>query len=131
MRKNMAINDKPVTIIESMEKRLSFFQNLLLVAVADGYLDREESDFLVQVGEQIGLTPEDVAPLVDKPVSDLTFTIPETDQDKLFELQTMVMMMVEDGDIHDQEYEICAHYAERIGLNKVVLDDFVQKLSAK
>jgi uncharacterized tellurite resistance protein B-like protein len=127
----MAINNKPVAAIESKEKRINFFQNLLLVAVADGYLDRTEGNFLVQVGEQIGLTSEDVATLSEKNVGELTFTIPDTDQEKLFELQTMVMMMVEDGEIHEQEYEMCANYAERIGLNKVVLDDLVQKLSAK
>jgi uncharacterized tellurite resistance protein B-like protein len=127
----MAINNKPVGTIESKEKRVNFFQNLLLVAVADGYLDRREGNFLVQIGEQIGLTEEDVAALSDKNVEELTFTVPDNDQEKLFELQTMVMMMVEDGEIHEQEYDMCADYAERIGLNKVVLDDFVQKLSAK
>jgi uncharacterized tellurite resistance protein B-like protein len=127
----MAINNKPVTLIESKEKRVNFFQNLLLMAVADGYLDRQESNFLVQIGQQIGLSSEDVAHLASKDINEFTFTVPETDQDKLFELQTMVMMMVEDGEIHDQEYEMCQAYAERIGLNKVVLEDFVQKLSAK
>jgi uncharacterized tellurite resistance protein B-like protein len=126
----MAIHNKPVTIIESKDKRINFFQNLLIMAVADGYLDEEEEDFLVQIGDQLGLSMDDVTPLAEKGVKSLSFTIPENDQDKLFELQTMVMMMVEDGEVHDREYNLCAQYADRIGLNRVVLDDFVQKLSA-
>jgi uncharacterized tellurite resistance protein B-like protein len=126
----MLFNNKSVTIIESKEKRLNFFQNLLLIAVADGFLDEDESDFLVQIGRQLNLDSEDVAPLAGQSVKEMNFIVPETDQDKLFELQTMVMMMVEDGEIDEREYSLCAAYADRIGLNRVVLDDFVQKLSA-
>lgn len=127
----MLFNHKEVTIIESKEKRVNFFQNLLLIAAADGYLDEDEGDFLVQIGQQLDLTEEDLRPLASRNVKDIEFIIPETDQDKLFELQTMVMMMVEDGQIDEREYGFCADYADRIGLNRVVLDDFVQKLSSQ
>lgn len=126
----MPFNNRAVTIIESKQKRLDFFQNLLLMSVADGYLDQEEGDFLVQIGQQLDLTAEDVAPLAEKDVQDLAFSVPESDQDKLFELQTMVMMMVEDGEIDDREYKLCADYCDRIGLNHLVLEDFVQKLTS-
>ncbi|MBC7449704.1 MAG: TerB family tellurite resistance protein [Hymenobacteraceae bacterium] len=115
-------------LLDSRQKRLYFFQNLLLVATADGYLDEQEGDFLLQVGDQLELTPEDVAPLIEN-LRLLTFIIPETGIERTFELQTLVMMMMEDGKVDEREYALCLEYATRIGYGRAFLDDLIQKFA--
>lgn len=116
------------TLLDSKQKRLSFFQNLLLVATADNYFDEQEGDFLVSVGQQLELLPEDVNPIVDNlPV--LSFIIPETGLERTLELQAMVMMMTQDGHVDDREYTLCLEYATRIGYGRVFLDDLITQLT--
>lgn len=114
-------------LLDSRQKRLYFFQNLLLVATADGHLDQLEGDFLVQIGDQLGLSSEDVQPIIDNlPV--LSFVIPETGLERTFELQTLVLMMMQDSYIDEREYALCLDYANRIGYGRAILEDMVAKL---
>jgi hypothetical protein len=117
-------------LLDTPQKKLAFFQNLILIAAADGRLEGRESDFIVEIGNRLGLTPEEVAPIADN-LHVLAFIIPEEGMQKTIELQTLVMMMVEDGRIHDKEYALCLDYAYRIGYGKEILDDMIQQLSGK
>jgi uncharacterized tellurite resistance protein B-like protein len=114
-------------LLNTQQKKLAFFQNLILVAVADGYIDKRESDFLVTVGRQLNLTEEDTRPIADN-FSLLSFIIPEDGLQKTMELQTLVMMVVQDGKVADAEYNLCLEYARRIGYSKDMLDDFLNQL---
>jgi uncharacterized tellurite resistance protein B-like protein len=116
-------------LLDTPQKKLAFFQNLILVAAADGLLEEGESDFIVEIGDRLGLTAEEVTPMADN-LAALTFIIPEDGMQKTLELQTLVMMMVEDGSIHDREYALCREYATRIGYGKEILDDMIAQLSA-
>ena len=116
------------SLLDTRQKRLYFFQNLLLVATADKYLDEQEGDFLVEIGNELGLSPDDVAPLIEN-FSLLTFVIPETGIERTFELQTLVQLMMEDGRIDEREYALCLEYATRIGYGRAILDDLIHKFS--
>jgi len=116
------------SVLNTQQKKLAFFQNLILVAAADNMLDDDEGNLLLTIGDRLGLTPEDVAPIVDN-LSVLSFIIPEEGLQKTLELQTLVQMMMEDGNVHDREYLLCLEYATRIGYGKEVLDDMVEKFS--
>lgn len=116
-------------VLDTPQKKLSFYQNLILVAAADGILDQAESDFLLLIGNKLGLTTEDVMPIADN-LHVLNFVIPEEGLQKTLELQTLVQLMLQDGHMHDQEYALCLEYARRIGFNKEILDDMVKQFSA-
>ncbi|MGV3503902.1 MAG: TerB family tellurite resistance protein [Adhaeribacter sp.] len=116
-------------VLNTPQKKLAFFQNLILIAAADGRLEDKESDFIVDIGNRLGLSPEEVAPIADN-LGVLSFIIPEEGLQKTLELQTLVMMMVEDGRIHDHEYTLCLDYAYRIGYGKEILDEMISQLSA-
>ena len=116
------------TLLDTRQKRLYFFQNLLLVATADGYFDEQEGDFLLEIGNELGLSPADVEPLIDN-LSILTFVIPETGIERTFELQTLVQLMMEDGSIDEREYALCLEYATRIGYGRAILDDLIEKFT--
>ncbi|QMU27800.1 hypothetical protein [Adhaeribacter radiodurans] len=115
-------------LLNTKQKKLAFFQNLVLVAVADRHLDKQESDFLVTIGRRLNLSEEDTRPIADN-LSLLSFIIPEDGLQRTMELQTLVMMVVQDGKIEDREYNLCLDYARRIGYSKEILDDFIKQLN--
>ncbi len=116
-------------VLNTPQKKLAFYQNLVLVAAADKVLDNGESELLLFIGNKLGLTPEDVMPMVDN-LGLLSFIIPESGLQKTLELQTLVQMMMQDGDIHDREYALCLEYTNRIGYGKAFLDDMIKQFSA-
>lgn len=124
MQNNLSIEE----VFNTPQKKLAFFQNLILVAAADKVLENDEGGLLLLIGDRLGLTPADLMPLVDN-LSVLSFIIPEDGLQKTLELQTLVQMTMEDGEVHDKEYALCLEYAERIGYGKAVLDDMIKQFS--
>ena len=116
------------TLLDTQQKKLSFFQNLVLVAAADGVLDDNESDFLLQIGQRLGLSAEDVQPIADN-LNVLSFVVASEGLQRTLELQTLVQMMLQDGQIDPREYGLCMEYANRIGYSKDILDDMVSQLA--
>lgn len=116
------------SVLNTPQKKLAFFQNLVLLAAADNVLEEDESNLLLNIGNRLGLTAEEVLPMVDN-LSLLSFIIPEEGVQKTLELQTLVQMMTQDGQVHEREYAMCLEFANRIGYSKVILDDLIQKFS--
>lgn len=116
-------------LLNTPQKKLAFFQNLILIAAADKFLDEDESKLLLTIGNRLGLTAEEVMPMVDN-LAVLSFIIPEDGLQKTLELQTLVQMMLQDGQVHPHEYSLCLEYANRIGYSKQILDDMVEKFTS-
>ena len=115
-------------VLNTQQKKLAFFQNLVLLAAADGQVSPEESDFLLQIGNKLGLKPDEVMPIADN-LGVLSFIVPAEGLQRTLELQTLVQMMLQDGQIDPREYGLCQEYANRIGYNKAILDDMVSQLA--
>ena len=124
----MQDNHNLETLLNTQQKKLSFFQNLVLIAAADGVLDKSEGEFLLQIGKKLGLTSEDVQPIADN-LDVLSFVVASEGMQRTLELQTLVQMMLQDGQIDPREYGLCMEYANRIGYSKDILDDMVSQLS--
>ncbi|MCC2547847.1 hypothetical protein LJY25_15460 [Hymenobacter sp. BT175] len=116
------------TLLDTQQKKLAFFQNLVLLAAADRQIDGAESEFLLQIGNRLGLRPHDVMPIADN-LAVLSFIVPQEGLQRTMELQTLVQMMLQDGDIDPREYGLCLEYANRIGYSKDILDDMVSQLA--
>ena len=116
-------------LLDTTEKKIAFFQNVILIAAADGRLDSNESEFIVNMGNRLGLSPDQVMHIADH-LPELNFIIPEEGIQKTLELQTLVMMMLEDGRIHDREYALCLQYTDRVGYTKGILDEMIDQLSS-
>ena len=65
----------PEEVLNTPQKKLAFFQNLVLIAAADGQLSAEESEFLLQIGNKLGLQPKEVLPMADN-LGVLSFVVP-------------------------------------------------------
>jgi uncharacterized tellurite resistance protein B-like protein len=116
------------SVLDTPQKKLAFFQNLVVLAAADNTLDEHESELLLSVGNRLGLSPEEVLPMVDN-LAALSFVIPEEGVQKTLELQTLVQMMTQDGQVHEREYAMCLEFANRIGYGKDILEDMIRKFS--
>jgi uncharacterized tellurite resistance protein B-like protein len=116
-------------VLNTPQKKLAFYQNLVLIAAADKVLEKDESDLLLSIGNRLGLSADQVMPMADN-LNVLSFVIPEDGLQKTLELQTLVQMMTQDGEVHDKEYALCLEYATRVGLGKAILDDMIQQFTA-
>ncbi|WP_324671840.1 hypothetical protein [Hymenobacter sp. GOD-10R] len=128
MPKTMPEQHSLEDVLNTQQKKLAFFQNLVLLAAADSVLTQDESDFLVQIGDRLGLKPEEVMPIADN-IGVLSFIVPAEGIQRTLELQTLVQMMLQDGQIDAREYGLCMEYAHRIGYGKAILDDMVSQLA--
>ena len=115
-------------VLNTPQKKLAFFQNIILLAAADGQLTAEESEFLLQIGDKLGLKPEEVMPIADN-LGVLSFVVPAEGLQRTLELQTLVQMMLQDSQIDAREYGLCLEYANRSGIGKAILDDMVSQLA--
>jgi uncharacterized tellurite resistance protein B-like protein len=115
-------------VLNTTQKKLAFFQNIILLAAADGQLSSKEGDFLLQLGNGLGLKPEEIIPIADN-LGILSFVVPTEGLQRTLELQTLVQMMRQDGQIDVREYGLCLEYANRSGYGKAILDDMVSQLA--
>lgn len=105
-------------------ERLKSFQNLLAVAGADGVLQEDEKEVLIALGADMGLTPEDLKPIINADA--LEVILHDTKEANLEDLADMLMLAASDGVIFQSEYEICQHFATLAGISAHELDDLLQ-----
>lgn len=109
------------------EKSLAHFQNLYLLAMADEKLEIEEKIFLTEITRKLGLSLEDVSPIIDN-YKNLDMIIPDTNEQRLFQLKDLVRMMLIDAQIHDDEYTICLRFAEKYGFSQGTLEGLIDQV---
>lgn len=95
-------------------RHLGIFQNLYLIAAADGVIEEVEQHFLLEVAHKLGLTQWDIDSVIKK-YPDIDFVIPEDPDEGWYSLKNLVYMMVVDGTIETTEYGLCVEFARRIG----------------
>ena len=106
------------------EIRWTHFKNLVTVAVADGYLDGEEREFLLEQAEEQGLDPEKVKHIIEN-AHELEFIVPDNEEDREEQLADIVFLTMIDGEIEEKEYKLCLNIAERLELKKEDLDEVI------
>lgn len=115
-------------LLDTQQKKLAFFQNLILLAAADGKLDGSEGSFLLNVGNRLGITSQEAIGIADR-LQGLRFVIPEEGLQKTLELQTLVVMMLQDGQMDDREYALCREYTRRVGYSTDFLNEMIRQLT--
>ena len=109
------------------KKALNYFQNMYLVAVADHNLAKEETEFLVQVAQNLGIGVREASEIMMR-TRDTDFIIPETDAEILAQMEDIVLMMMVDRKINEKEYELCLSYAKAVGKDRKILDEIIFKI---
>jgi len=106
-------------------QHLITFQNLCVIAYADGILHEKEIQFLTETARSMGLGEEEIAPIMEQGPK-LDFVLPETEADCFIELRMVVLMMLSDGVIEDSEYEACKRLTGLMGIELRYLEEIIQ-----
>ena len=109
------------------DKALAYFQNLYIVAAADQQLSKEETAFLVEVAQIMGISPQNTTRIMTQR-EELEFIIPETEEERNIQLEDIITMMIIDRKIHEKEYNLCLKFAEKIGYNRTAFDQIMFKV---
>lgn len=104
--------------------KVEHFKNLVAVAIADGFFDAPEMDFLIERAKEYGISDRKVHEILHFAKS-LEFVVPLNKVDKDEQLADVVFMSMIDGDIHEKEYDLCLRIAEKLDLSQKYLDHVI------
>lgn len=113
--------------LDRHQKVLNYFQNLYLIAAVDKQLAKEETSFLVEVAQQMGITPREAAEIM-MTRNERMLVVPESEEERLIQLEDIIVMMMVDKKIHEKEYQLCLAYTRAIGKDRVTLDRLILKI---
>jgi len=106
------------------KKRLSHIKNLVALAAADGEIDKNELDLILRIGAQVGLSREELLRIIQRPQS-ISFRAPDSFRERIEQLYDMVLIMMIDGEIHENEVALCKLTAIRLGFKHQVIEKIV------
>ena len=112
---------------EDKREQLSHLKQLILLALADGRLDKRELGALAAVASRDGLTRPDVERCIKDPDS-VDFVMPDEENSKAKYLRDMVLLMMADGVVEAREMEICRLTAQALGYEPEVIDGLLYGL---
>lgn len=107
--------------------RLEHFVNLVAIAAADGYLDAREREFLVERAEENGMKAEEFDSIIND-ADKLQFVVPLNQVECEEQLNDAIFMSIVDGDISEQEYNLCLSLAHRLGIEPQEVDEVVNDI---
>ena len=107
--------------------KLELFNNLVLLASADGKLTQEEVAYLVQKAENWDISPDDVeSALVGASTGEGEITIPEDQQERVEMITEMIRLMAADGHLAEIEKRLCATASAAMDFSTVEFDGILQ-----
>jgi len=106
------------------KKRLSHIKNLVALAAADGEIDKSELDLIFRIGAKVGLSGDELKRIISRPES-ISFRAPDYFRERIEQLYDMVLVMMIDGEIHDNEVLLCKLTAKRLGFKHQIIDKMV------
>ena len=112
---------------EKHKIKKSYF-NLLALFLSMPYVESRFVRCLVKWSVQIGISADDIVKL-GKDLTSLTYSHPESKDDKLQSLYHLVYMIYLDKVMEDVELEVAMIYAEKIGLDKNVVVKLFQSIA--
>lgn len=107
-----------------MDDKLISFQNLLMVAGADGNIQDEEKEILIEIGVEMGLTPDVLKPIINS--EKLELIAHKNEEDNLADLGDMLTIAASDGIVLTDEYEVCLKFATICNITQDQLDELLQ-----
>lgn len=106
---------------------LTLFTNMYLVAMADGKIVNEEVTFLYELAQKMNISKEEMEQ-VENNAELLGFDVPTDKKGRLAHLESLIEMMMIDGEIHEKEYQLCLNYAYKSGSDQLVVDMLIEKV---
>ena len=113
---------------ENLDQKQTHILTLLMLAEADDVDHENEIRFINNVAVRIGLSASDVIE-IDKHPERLTFSLPETEKDRMTVLFDLLFLMKIDGNIAEEEKELVRELGVRLGFRISMVEDFIKVMS--
>lgn len=109
--------------------RVTFFENLMVMAAADGKFTDEEMAYLIVRAEQWGITDRQVRTAINQAAgSAAALLIPPDRTDRRTLLGELIRMMAVDGQLHEKEKDLCATAAAIMDFTAEEFNDIIDSL---
>lgn len=113
---------------ENLDQKQTHILTLLMLAEADDVDHENEIRFINNVAVRIGLSAADVIE-IDKHPERLTFSLPETEKDRMTVLFDLLFLMKIDGNVAEEEKELVRELGVRLGFRISMIEDFIKVMS--
>lgn len=108
---------------------IDVFNNLMILAAADGKLTSEEITFLCVRAEELGLSEEEVNSAIAGASTDAAeLVLPSTNPARVEMLQQMITLMAVDGELANVEKRICAAASTAMGFTTKEFNEIIDSL---
>lgn len=88
------------------------------MALVDGHYDETEMGLLKKLAQKYNIPEDELRKIQDNP-SNAEIEIPEDDDEKFEQFYELVNMMTIDGNIYDEEINLCVIFGKKFGYNNV------------
>jgi uncharacterized tellurite resistance protein B-like protein len=109
------------------KKRLSHIKNLVALAASDGEIDNNELNLIFKIGARVGLSRDELLRIIQRP-SSIDFKAPDYFRERIEQLYDMVLIMMIDGEIHENEVALCKLTAMRLGFRHQIIDKMIMEV---
>ena len=110
--------------------KTSFIKILSSLAVIDGTFNEEEQDYLKKIAREWTITDEQLEEIFASEQSG-DLTIPEDEEERVDQLAALIGMMMVDGKIYDEEFQLCSMIAEKFGFKEGIVNDIIADILEK
>ena len=97
--------------------------------MADGKIHEDELKLMYSLGAELKMSKREVDKIKEEG-SNISFMVPETDEQRFEFIYNFTCMMMADDDIDYREMEICKNYAAELGFKKSIVDELVKSISS-
>lgn len=90
------------------------FRNLVMIANSDGELSTKEAELLADIGQDLGLTPEQIEAIKANP-KDYAMNPPANRVERFEQMVNLIQMVQANGHVKDEEMNLLERIAVGIG----------------
>jgi hypothetical protein len=113
---------------ETLNQKQTHILTLLMLAESDNKDHVNEIRFINNVARRIGLSEQDVEE-IDQHPERLTFSLPESEEDRMTVLFDLLFLMKIDGVVAEEEKEMVLEIGVRLGFRILMVEEFVRTIS--
>lgn len=106
--------------------RRSHVKNLITIALADGHLSEDEWELLVYLASRLGMEEEEINAIKENPDA-VTFVMPKTHDQRVQQIEDLVLLMSIDHDINPNEIELCKKISMKLDVLPQIVDDIIAR----
>jgi uncharacterized tellurite resistance protein B-like protein len=109
---------------DEMERRKSVLAYLIRMIAADGKVERVERKFVLSVGRELEISPEELDAIEAHP-ENYEINPPPEEQERMTILYYLLFTMAVDGEIHQDEETLCYKLGLKLGFREGMTRDMI------